>query len=441
LTTLLGIIMLGVLVFVHELGHFLVAKYFKVKVLKFSLGFGPRLLSRTYGETEYMVCAVPLGGYVQMLGEGKGEEGEEAELTPEEEARSFARQPPLKRIAIVSAGPLMNLLLPFVVLPLAFFVGVDMPAYIDQPACFGHVSADSDAAQSGFVAGDCLVTISGDDIVTWNDANMAMLSHAGSTLQMRVQRHGRPVDLTMNPKNNGLDGLQALGLLPQQPAIIGRLYPGLPARAAGFLAGDQVLAIDGAPVVDWYAMKQLIQAGAGKEQAYRIKRDGAELTLNLAAQQRDSGGEYLIGIAPQQSVVTKRYGPIEAFQKGAEQTADIVTMTMVFIKKLFSGAVSTDNIGGPITVVKTAGEAAQVGLSLLLSMLAFLSIQLGILNLLPIPILDGGHIFFSLFELIFRRPLGLRVREAAQQVGLLLLLGLMVLAFYNDIMRLFVGGP
>jgi regulator of sigma E protease len=433
--------MLGVLVFVHELGHFLVAKSFKVKVLKFSLGFGPRLLSRTYGETEYMVCAVPLGGYVQMLGEGKGEEGEEAELSPEEEARSFARQTPLKRIAIISAGPLMNLLLPFVVLPLAFLVGVEMPAYIEQPACIGYVAADSDAGPAGFQAGDCLIAIGGDAVGTWNDANMALLTHAGSDLSIRVQRGEQTLDLTMQPENSGLDGLQSLGLFPLQAAIVGSLYPGMPARAAGIQVGDRILTIDGAPVTDWYAMKLLIQAGGGKEQTYRVERDGAELALNLTPQQNTDGGDYLVGISPQQQLVTKRYGLVESVQKGAEQTRDIVTMTMVFIKKLFSGDVSTDNIGGPITVVKTAGEAAQVGFSLLLSMLAFLSIQLGILNLLPIPILDGGHIFFSLYELIFRRPLALHVREVAQQVGLLLLLGLMVLAFYNDIMRLLPGGP
>jgi len=434
--------MLGVLVFVHEFGHFIVAKFFKVKVLKFSLGFGPKLVSRTWGETEYMVSAVPLGGYVQMLGEGKGDEGEAQaeEMSEEEKRRSFAHQPPLKRIAIVAAGPLMNLLLPFVVLPIAFFVGVDMPAFIDQPACIGYVAPDSDAARAGFVAGDCIDSIQGEAIPTWNDANMALLDHAGDALQFGVLRAGGEKQLTMHPDGGGLDGLQALGLLPLQPAVVGSLSPGMPARAAGLQPGDLVLSIDGVAVNDWYAMKNLIQAGDGKEQAFVVERAGSRQTFTLAAEQREAGGDYLIGIAPQQPVVNKRFGPLEAFGKGAEQTRDIVSMTLVFIKKLFAGVVSSKHIGGPITVVQTAGEAAQVGLSLLLSMLAFLSIQLGILNLLPVPVLDGGHILFSLLELIFRRPLSLRVREAAQQVGLLLLLGLMVLAFYNDIMRLFAGG-
>jgi len=189
-TVIVGIIMLGILVFVHEFGHFCVAKLTGVKVLKFSLGFGPRLISKTWGETEYMICAVPLGGYVQMLGEGTGEEGEEAELTPEERKRSFGEKAVSQRTAIVAAGPFMNLLLPFLVLPLAYMVGVNLPAFLEGSPCVGYVVAQSEAGSAGFAAGDCIVAINGEAVETWTDTNQALISNAGSPLEFAVERGG-----------------------------------------------------------------------------------------------------------------------------------------------------------------------------------------------------------------------------------------------------------
>ncbi len=435
-----GIVMLGILVFVHELGHFCVAKLAGVKILKFSLGFGPRLFSRTWGETEYMVCAIPLGGYVQMLGEGSGEEGESAVLTDEERARSFAGRPVGQRTAIVAAGPLMNLLLPFLVLPLAYMVGVDLPAFLERPACIGYVVVDSEAAVAGFRAGDCLTAVNGEPVATWTEADQALLAHAGSPLAFTVAREGASVSVGFTPKDGGLEGLQSLGLRPLQAATVGAVTAGMPAQAAGVAAGDHIRAIDGRPVGSWYELKEIIQKSEGKPLAFLVERSGAQLTLTVTpAQDEIDGAGYLIGIVPQEETVFKRFGPVEAFKAGAERTFDLIKLTLVFVQKLFAGHVSTKNIGGPITVVQLAGQAAQTDLATIFSFLAFLSIQLGILNLLPIPILDGGHLFFNLFELVLRRPLSLRAREIAQQIGLVLLIMLMLLAFYNDIMRIFVG--
>ena len=178
-TVIAGILMLGVLVFVHELGHYMIAKLCDVKVLRFSLGFGPKLVSRQWGETEYLICAIPLGGYVQMLGEGGGELGEAAELTAEERERSFADQPVSRRLAIVLAGPLMNLILPFLILPISFMVGVQMPSYIEQQPCIGYVAADSDAAKSGFLAGDCVVSLNETSVAYLNDTTRVFVSSAG----------------------------------------------------------------------------------------------------------------------------------------------------------------------------------------------------------------------------------------------------------------------
>ncbi|WP_305041215.1 RIP metalloprotease RseP [Geoalkalibacter sp.] len=437
-TIVAGIIMLGILVFIHELGHFCVAKMAGVKVLKFSLGFGPRLVSRKWGETEYMICAVPLGGYVQMLGEGSGENGETGELTAEERERSYAAKSPAKRVAIVAAGPLMNLALPFLVLPLAFLVGVNMPAFLDERPCIGYVVADSSGAQAGFASGDCIETINGEAVPNWSEANKKLIAFAGAPLEFEVLRNGERLRLRVAADAGHLE-TQGLGLFPDQEARIGGLALGMPAEAAGLRKGDLIKQVGEEPIRSWYDLRIAIQKGQGEAQIVVVEREGELLEFTLTAQRGQRDDDYLIGIAPAQDLVTKRYGLVASVKAGAERTIELIELTIVFIQKLFSGNVSAKNIGGPITVVQIAGQAAQTDLAAILSVLAFLSIQLGILNLLPIPILDGGHIIFNLFELIFRRPLSPRTREIAQQIGLMLLILLMVLAFYNDIMRLFGG--
>jgi regulator of sigma E protease len=436
MTIIAGIIMLGILVFVHELGHYCVARLAGVKILRFSLGFGPKLLSKTWGETEYLLCAIPLGGYVQMLGEGGGEQGEDAELTAAERERSFSDKSVARRLAIVAAGPLMNLMLPFLILPISYMIGVQFPAYIDQPACIGYVTPGSEAADAGFFAGDCLQGLNGKTLNTWTDANKSLVGFAGEELRFSVQRDGGSAEVTIPVDNGSLEGLQSIGLLPRQPAIVGSLMPDMPAAAAGLRKGDLILRISGEPIDSWYDLKHLIQQAEGQAVNLLVERDAVELSLALQPRYHESGA-WLIGIGPEQQTVSKRFGPLAAFREGADRTVELIDLTLVFIQKLFTGYVSAKNIGGPITVVQVAGQAAQTDMSAVLSVLAFISIQLGILNLLPIPILDGGHILFYTFELIFRKPLSIRAREILQQIGLALLIMLMVLAFYNDLARLF----
>ncbi|WP_321370334.1 RIP metalloprotease RseP [uncultured Desulfuromusa sp.] len=436
ITIMAGILMLGVLVFVHELGHFAIAKMCGVKVLKFSLGFGPKLVSRRRGETEYQICAIPLGGYVQMLGEGGGEQGEEVELTAEEEARSFAAQTVGKRLAIVSAGPIMNLMLPLLILPISFMVGVQMPTYLEQPACIGYVVPGSNAADGGILAGDCVTAVNQQVVKSWNDANKGFISQAGEPLLFQVERNGEELQLEISAENDSLQGMQALGLLPLQSAKIGGLAADMPAAEAGMLEGDLILQIEDYPISSWYDLKTVIQEIGSRVVPVQIERDGKRMTVDLTPIQRDGEGDYLLGIAPFYSSELKTFGFFDAIREGAARTWELIELTVVFVQKLFSGSVSAKNIGGPITVVQIAGQAAQTDLAAILSVLAFISIQLGILNLLPIPILDGGHILFYVIELIIRKPVSIRTRELAQQVGMALLLMLMVLAFYNDIIRL-----
>lgn len=425
--------MLSILVFVHELGHFCVAKLSGVKVLKFSIGFGPKLLSRHWGDTEYLICAIPLGGYVQMLGEGSSAD---AELTEEEKAFSFAEKPVSRRLAIVAAGPLMNLILPFLVLPVSYLVGVQLPAYYEQPPCVGHVIADSAAANAGFVDGDCIAEVNGRSLTSWNDANKALLGSAGESLIFKIKRQQETFYANFPEENDSLEGLQALGLMPQQAALVGGLAPDMPAVAAGMQVGDRILRVNGLDISSWYDLRPAIQQLDGGDVAVTIERDGQLVELSITPKLQEESGDYLVGISPMTETVEKRFGFIEAGRAGAKRSLELIELTLVFIEKLFTGNVSAKNIGGPITVVQVAGQAAQTDLSAILSVLAFISIQLGILNLLPIPILDGGHIFFYFFEIVFRRPLSMWAREVAQQIGLILLVMLMVLAFYNDLVRL-----
>jgi len=434
-----GILLLGILVFVHELGHFCVAKACKVKVLKFSLGFGPRLVSRTWGETEYMICAVPLGGYVQMLGEGGGEEGEAAVLSPEEEARSFARQSVWRRTAIIAAGPIMNLALPFLVLPLTYLIGVQMPAYLLESPCVGYVMSESAGSRSGFQPGDCIRAFNGEPVASWEEVNRQLISGIGAELHFSVDRNGESFEVRVLAEDGNPEGLQAMGLLPLQSAMIGAVSQGMPADKAGIETGDRIVRIDQAEIHSWYDLRPAIQQAGGEDLEVTVERGGERLSFRLKPVRLEDDGDFLIGIIPEQATVSTRFGLIEAVKAGAERAVQLIELTMVFIHKLFAGHISTDSIGGPIQVVQIAGQAAQSNLSSILGVLAFLSIQLGILNLLPIPILDGGHLFFNLFEMVRGRPLSLRARETAQQIGLVLLILLMVLAFYNDIMRLFFG--
>lgn len=436
ITIAAGIVMLGILVFVHELGHFCIAKLCGVKVLKFSLGFGPRLVSRQWGETEYMICAIPLGGYVQMLGEGGGDHGEDAEVDPAEEHRSFAKQTLPRRVAIVAAGPVMNLILPFMVLPLAYLVGINLPAYLEEPPCIGYVVPESEGAAADFRIGDCVLSISGIPVSTWTDTGPALVNSAGEPIVFSLDRGGQPVDLTITPENGALEGLQSIGLLPEQAAVIGSLAPAMPASEAGLKTGDRILAVGDRKIASWYELKSSIQTTGERPVQVVVERDGKQLSIQVVPRKVDGNDGYLIGVSPYQETIFKRFPFGEALAAGAKRSKDLIELTLVFIQKLFAGHVSTSSIGGPITVVQIAGQAAQTDFSSILSVLAFLSIQLGILNLLPIPILDGGHLFFYAFELVFRRPLSLRAREWAQQIGLILLILLMVLAFYNDIVRI-----
>jgi regulator of sigma E protease len=346
------VVVLAVLIFVHELGHFLVARWCGVRVLTFAIGFGPTLASRRRGATEYALKAIPLGGYVKMFGEES-----DAELTPEEKAVAFSHKTVWQRMAIVFAGPLFNLLTAVVIFCGVFLWGV--PVLTSQ---VGEVQADSAAAEAGIQTEDAITAIDGRPISEWEEIRTVVQELGGKTLTLTVERDGRTRTLSVTPRRTTTQN------------------------------------IFGEDIQVW-----------------------------------------LIGISPKGTFVTQRHGPIEAVRLGVVRTYEITRLTVLGIIKLIQRTIPSDTIGGPILIAQMAGEQADEGLMNILLFVALLSVNLGILNLLPIPVLDGGHLVFLGAEAVMGRPVSVRVREVAQQAGLFVLLALMAFAFYNDIMRLFTG--
>lgn len=441
------IVTLGLLIAFHEYGHFWVARRMGVKVLRFSIGFGKPLWSKKAGsdQTEYVLAAIPLGGYVKMLDEREGE-------VPEEEAhRAFNRQPVRKRIAIVVAGPLFN----FIFAILAYFAMYTIGVPGVKPLV-GDVSPESPAAQAGIVKGDEIVQVGGQETPTWNTVRMALLRYSLDTdhivLQVKDQNggiHDAPLDLqgiTMEEKQKHL--VSRLGmepLIPEYPAIIGQLSEDGAAMRDGLRPGDRVLSVDGQEVSLWEDWVDVIRENPEKTLTVEVERNGAVQVIQLTPkrEQTDQGEIGRIGAAPQVSeemidkyraVVT--YGPVKALWTGVSETWRMSILTLRMLGKMLVGEVSLENLSGPITIATYAGYTASIGLTTFLSFLAIVSISLGVLNLLPIPILDGGHLLMYLIEGIKGKALSEDVQAKMQHVGMVILAMLMMLAFYNDIMRL-----
>jgi regulator of sigma E protease len=445
MTILAAIVVLGILIFVHELGHFLVAKRSGVGVLKFSLGFGPKLVGVKRGETEYLLSALPLGGYVKMIGEDPTDPSPEAA----DPARSFSQKTVGTRAWIILAGPLANLALPVLI-----FWGVF--AIVGQPYFLPIVGTPEQgypAAQAGLLPGDRVQALDGVRIERWTDVEVAVQASSGKPLNFTMTRDGRTFDVRLAPRavaTRDIFGQETqawdVGLHPLLSTRIGQVLPGHVAEQAGLRSGDRILALNGTPVVEWEQLAKTIHGSPGKPVRLTVERDGqrfeVEATPRPTKQQMAAGEEEigLIGIGPAPESHYQRLNPVAALVDGVKETARLSVVIVQGFVKLIQGSISPKTIGGPILITQIAGEVVRRGTVQLLSFTAFLSINLAILNLLPIPVLDGGHLLFSLIEWLRGKPISLRKREIAQQVGLALLVGLMIFAFYNDIFRL-LGRP
>ncbi len=440
------IVAIGVLITVHEFGHFWVARRLGVKVLKFSVGFGRPLWSRRgkVDGTEYVIAAIPLGGYVKMLDEHEGD------VTPEERARAFNRQALWKRSAIVVAGPVANFLFAIVAYWLVFVSGVEGTRPV-----IGEVEPASIAATSGFLAEDEIVAVAGQATPTWDATTLALLDAAieGGGTDVEVRRSGslRLVRLELGSGTEVLEGkfiLEAIGLSPWRPRIapvIDRVLDGGAADAGGLRGGDRVLSADGEPMEDWGQWVEYVRARPGQRLSITVDRDGARLALTLEPERIEENGQPIgrIGAYPRVPPdllegmrAEVRYGPLEALGRSLAKTYRMSVLMLKMLGKMLVGQASIENISGPISIAQYAGQSASIGVVPFVLFLAVISISLGIINILPIPLLDGGHLLYYAVELIKGSPLSEAAQILGQKMGIVLLLLLMGLAFYNDLARL-----
>ncbi|OGQ57454.1 MAG: RIP metalloprotease RseP [Deltaproteobacteria bacterium RIFCSPLOWO2_02_FULL_53_8] len=428
------IVVLGVLIFIHELGHFAVAKLGKVGVEKFSLGFGPRVIGYKYGETDYVLSLLPLGGYVKMVGEAPDEE-----VSEEDKARSFTYKPIWLRAAIVAAGPLMNLVLAAILFPVIFMIGVDVPAFLNKPALVGFVEQGKAGANAGIRKGDLIEEIDGEKIDTWEELLTRVTLNPGQPLALEIERNHAEITVTLTPDTHNDTGAGFAGIYPPIEPIIDKVSDGYPAKEAGIASGDRIVSINGVEITHWAELEDVIRKD-GLKKSFVVSRDGKLLTFEIIPKYNEEMKYYLIGISRKEVTSVRKYGFVEGVEKGLAAGGKMTVQLFVVLKGLVTGQYSLKTLGGPIMIAKEAGRAASSGVADTLLLVAFLSLQLGIINLFPMPVLDGGHILFFCIEAVKGKPLSERFMVVAQQIGIALLITLMVLVTYNDILKLFSRG-
>ena len=440
------IVVIGVLILVHELGHFAVARLTGVGVERFSIGFGPVLMRWRGKETEYCLSLIPMGGYVKMMGEENPMEGGDA--LPYDSAKAFALKPLWARFLIVFAGPGMNFVLAMVIFTVVFAT-FGRPVW---PAAVGRVAEGSPAAAAGLKTGDVVEDVNGRPVKYWEDLERTLADSGGRAITMRVKRGAGEETVTVTPRRKAItdpifgERREAWdsGAGPQLVPQISSVLPDSPAQRAGLQAGDVVLAVGGQPVFTPEDLVEAIRTRPGQPLPITVERNGQRLSVTVmpraVTEKAPTGQEITVGkidagIATK-SVRFEPYGPIAAVEHGVVRTWDVTVLTLKGLWKLVSRQIDSSNIGGPIQIATEAGRQAKEGLGPLAIFTAFISVNLAVLNLLPVPMLDGGHLLFFAIEAVLGRPLSLKKREAAQQLGFVLLMILMVYAFYNDLMRL-----
>lgn len=429
MTTLLAFLfVLGVLIFVHELGHFLAARRLGVRVLTFSLGFGPKLLKIKRGDTEYAISAIPLGGYVKMAGENPEDP---RSGSPDE----FLSRTKWERFQILIAGAAMNIILAVVVMAVVLAQGAEVPAYQDAPPVVGAVTPGSPAERGGIRAGDRILTVGGDNTDTWEDLYIAIGTRPSRDVAVTLLRGGQTESVTVHPTPETRFEVGDIGVLPDVSPSIRAVIAGDPADRAGLRVGDEVFSVNGERVVFSRQLSEALRRNAGKRVELLVRRSGEELRIGMMPESRP-GYPAWIGITIAEA--TKPFNPtaMEAVKLSVERNIEFSGLIFRTLGGLFVGETSLRQLQGPVAIAQLSGESAAAGWIALFTLMASISLNLGLLNLMPIPVLDGGHILIMALEGIARRDFSMAVKEKMLLAGFVLLMMLMVTVIYNDLMRI-----
>lgn len=425
LTNLIAFIFaLGVIVFVHELGHFLVAKAFGCRVLAFSLGWGKRVWGFKRGETDYRVALFPIGGYVQLAGE------DPSKVDPDD-ARHFFNKPRWQRVLVYLAGPAMNVVLSVGLIAILFIVGIEVPGLQRLDPVIGSVVEGSAGAEAGLQTGDRVLSIDGKHVDDWDDVQFAVLAGAGLDLTVRIERNGSRRALTLTPAQVPKYEIGDAGIFPQFVPRVTMVEGDSPAERAGLELGDELRTVDGHPVTSSHGFIDLIQARGGVEAEIGILRDGASMAVTVTPEGQPGAGRIGIGLG-----VYQRFGPWRAIVESARYNWQLATQTVDVIGRIVTGRMAARSaLSGPVEIAALSGAAARSGVKNLLYLMGLVSISIGLLNLLPIPILDGGQILLLAVESAMRRDLSLAFKERFNQVGFVMVMALMAAVLYFDLSK------
>ena len=427
------LVLIGVMILVHELGHFVVARAFDVRVETFSFGFGPRLFGFRKGETDFRISAIPFGGFVKMVGEQPGDQSAD-------DPRSFLAKPRWQRLLIAFAGPFMNVVLAVALLAGLFLYRYPKPMQADLIPTIGHVMPDSPAAKSGLREGDRITEIDGIRNPSWEDITVRELSSANRPMRVVVQRSGKTLSVVVTPSLAEKVGVGYAGWAQQAEIQVAEVSAGMPAEKAGLLPGDLLLRVNGEPIRSRYKLQEVIRASEGKPVEVDFLRGSQRRTLTVQPVYSEAEKRWMIGVAPDHRIIYTQLSLPEALSESVRQNIRGATLIYELLRGIVAQRMSAKTLDGPIRIAQMSGDAARQGPYSFINLMAAVSLNLAIINLLPIPILDGGVILLLLFEMLIRRDLSMPVKEAVFKFGFVFLLMVMAFVIYNDITKMLPSG-